>query len=277
MLKVEPFFEIMRLVLASAYIEGEKPLSAVFVAEPESGKTEIIRKYCLKTDGIFYTTDATAYGIIRDTNYLKDFEKGKTKHIVIPDLLTCMGRKETTVNTLISFFNSLIEEGVVDISTYMLNLSHDKEIKIGKKKKEVKAGLITSIATKPFLDKRYRWSGIGFMSRVLPISYGYTFNTRLEILDFIEKQNYLTEVLERLKFKKTPRDINLPYHYSKAIEPFSLDIAKAQDLYGFRLQKQFQVMLKSIAYLRNSDKVEQQDVDTFKNLVQFVNLDFNKV
>lgn len=265
----------MKIVLASAYLKGEKPLSAVFVADPESGKTEIIRKYCLRTDGIFYTTDATAYGIIRDTNYLKDIESGKIKHIVIPDLLTCMARKDSTVNTMIHFMNSLIEEGIIDISTFALRIK--KGVDIGKSKKEVKAGLVTSIAKIPFFDKRFRWSSIGFLSRVLPISYAYTFNTRLEILEYIENEKYLAEVLEKLRFKKTPREVILTPSYAKAVEPFSLNLAKAQELYGFRLQKQFQVMLKSLAYLRDSDKVEKEDLEKFKELVQFVNLEFNKV
>lgn len=272
MIKVDKILEIVKIVLASGYLRGEKPLSLVLISDVESGKTQIIRKYCLKTDGIMYTTDATAYGIIRDSNNLKDFEEGKYKHIVIPDLLTCMARRETTVNTLIHFMNSLIEEGVVNVSTFATKIKKED-----KRKVEVKVGLITSIAKIPFFEKKHRWSSVGFLSRVLPVSYSYTLPTRLEILEFVENQKHLEEALEKLKFNKKPRRVILPYEYAKMLEPYTLSVAKAQEIYGFRIQKQFQTMLKSIAYLRGSDVVETQDFDKFKEIVTYVNLDFNKV
>lgn len=110
MINVEPIEKILKYVLASGRVKDEKPLSLIIIAPVECGKTSIIRKHRFKASNVFYTTDATAYGIIRDTNQLKDFASGKLTHIVIPDLLTCLGRKAETVTTFIHFMNALIEE-----------------------------------------------------------------------------------------------------------------------------------------------------------------------
>jgi hypothetical protein len=71
MVSVEPIETIIKTVLASGRLKDERPLSCIIVAPVECGKTSIIRKYCLKAENVFYTTDATAYGIIRDSNQLK--------------------------------------------------------------------------------------------------------------------------------------------------------------------------------------------------------------
>jgi hypothetical protein len=62
MINVQPILKILRCVLASGKLKGERPLSAIFIAPVESGKTTIINRYCLKSKNVFYTTDATACG-----------------------------------------------------------------------------------------------------------------------------------------------------------------------------------------------------------------------
>ena len=272
MLNVTVLERILQVILASGYVKGEKPLSAIFVANPECGKTTLIRKYCLKTDGIFYTTDATAYGIIRDSDNLMDFHEEKYKHIVIPDLISCLARKESTVNTFVYFMGAMIEEGVVNISTYATKIRQ-----ADKKKLDVSVGLITSITPEIFEDKRHRWNKIGFLSRVIPVSYDYDITTRIEILDFIESEKHLAEKLEKIRFPKAKRVVIISKEAAKRLEPYTLALARAQNLYGFRMQRQFQAFLKAIAYLDGAEEVKEAHFEEFKKLVRFINLDYNKL
>ncbi len=124
MINVQPILNILRCTLASGKLKDERPLSAIVIAPVESGKTTMINWVCLKAKNVFYTTEATAYGIIRDTHQLRDFSSGLT-HIVIPDLLTCLGRKQDTVRTFIGFMNALVEEGVVNLSTYATKVARE--------------------------------------------------------------------------------------------------------------------------------------------------------
>jgi hypothetical protein len=272
MINTEPIEKIIKCALASGRVKDERPLSLIVVANVECGKTTAIRNCCLQAKNVFYTTDATAYGIIRDTNKLKDFESGKLTHIVIPDLLPCLGRRRDTVATFIHFMNSLIEEGVVNISTYSNQIDG---------KKEVRAGLITAIPAGPFSDKRRRWGHIGFISRALPISFDYDITTRIQILESIEKQEHLKEKLENLRISKKPRNIDLPFDMAKKLEPYALSLASAhsqyQRLYGFRYQRQLQTLVKAIALLEGKYSVDDDCIQELGRLANFINLNFSKI
>jgi len=275
MIGLDDLEKIVRYTLASGYVKGDKPLSILLIADVESGKTTIIKKYCLKADNVFYTTDATAYGIIRDTTSLKDFEEGKITHIVIPDLISCLARRESTVKTFIAFMNALIEDGYVNISTYAI----PKGQIVSKKSESIRAGLITSITKKMFYDKRHNWEKYGFLSRVLPVSYAYSGSTQLEILDFIEKEQHLSAELEKFKIPDglKVKEIELPYELSKKLEPYSIKFAQVQKLYGFRMQRQLQTLLKSIARARGKDKVDEDGFEEFRRISKFIGLDFVQV
>ena len=281
-INVEPIEKIIKCVLASGKLEDERPLSGIIVAPVECGKTTLIRKHCLRSHQVFYTTDATAFGIIRDTDNLKLLSpNGEVTHIVIPDLLTCFGRKAETVNTFIHFMNSLIEEGVVNISTYAVHIKSPIA--------EVKAGLITAIPPGPFSDKRRHWKRIGFLSRALPISYDYNAITEMDIFSYIEDQKHLAERLQALQLGKKPKKIILPTNLAKSLEPLAIRIAanlsKKTDvfgddrdtLHGFRSQRQLQTFAKALALLDGKDEVDKGCIKEVMRLSEFLNLDGNKV
>lgn len=273
MIGTEMIEKILKTVLASGKLKDERPLSAFFIAPPECGKTSLFRKYCLKTDNIFYTTDATAYGIIRDSNQLKDFETGRFTHIVIPDLLTCLGRKQSTVTTFIQFMNAFIEEGIVNISTFATNIK-ERDI-------EVKVGLITAIPPGPFLDRRRHWERVGFLSRALPISFDYRRSTVVKILTYIQRQEHLKESIEKLELPKKLQTIELSSHMAKMIEPYALSLAvehsKHQQIYGFRYQRQLQTFAKALAMIEKKKRVDRDCIEELARLAEYINLSFNKI
>ena len=110
-----PLTDIIRLTLLTAYIKNvPKPNSLIIIAKPESGKTEVMKKFEI-CKNVAYLSDVTAFGIQRD--FLGKIESGEVRHIMIPDFLKPLARKESTVNSFITMMDSLIEEGVVAMST----------------------------------------------------------------------------------------------------------------------------------------------------------------
>lgn len=273
MVKLKPIKKIIKYVLASGKLKDEQPLSVIIIAPVECGKTSLIRRYCLEAENVLYLTDATAHGIIQDTNQLQDFKSGRLTHIAIPDLSTCISRKATTVAALISFMNALIEEGVVNISTYA---THIKKGITG-----AKAGLITAIPPDPFRDKRHKWGRMGFLSRALPVSYDYKVSTRAKILSSIQNQEHLQEKTIKLKLPEESGLIKLPYELAKRIEPYASSLAeeysKYQKVYGFRYQRQLQTMVKAMALLKKKTKVDEECIDELEELANYINFEFNKV
>lgn len=272
MIKLKSIKDIVKYALASGKLEDERPLSVMIIAPVESAKTLVLRRYCLKAENCLYMTDVTAHGILKKSNQLKDFRSGRLSHLVIADLMPSLSRKQTTVSTLISFLNSLIEEGIVNISTYITHI--DEEF-------EVRAGLLTAIPSEPFRDHRRRWGSMGFLSRALPVTYGYKPSTRAEILSYIESQEHLKEKTFNLKLPDEPKLIELPFELAKKIEPYASSLAdeysKYQKVYGFRYQRQLQTLVKAIALLKGKDEVDKECLDELEEVANYINFQFNKI
>lgn len=61
---IQPIQDLVELTLWTAYIKYERVCSLLIVANPESGKTELLKKY-RKNNGIHLTKRFSAYGIER--------------------------------------------------------------------------------------------------------------------------------------------------------------------------------------------------------------------
>jgi hypothetical protein len=260
---LEPLADILILTLYTAYIQNiPKPNSLLIIARPESGKTEMLKKFTINKN-IAYISDLTAFGLERD--YLPKIEAGEIRHIMIPDLLKPLSRKESTVNTLITSLNALIEEGLASTSTYATRRVVEKH---------VKCGIITAITGEELEDQRHHWSRLGFLSRVIPFSYSYGLNSVKKVFDSVLGLDYLKEQDIELKHvPKQDRKITLPIRYAKDILPATTTIAKAQHTYGFRLQKQFQALLQASALEKGRNKVNAKDVERVLSLMNWVNFE----
>jgi hypothetical protein len=265
---LEPLLEMIRLTLLTAYIRGvPKPNSLLIIARPESGKTEALKKFTVNKNAA-YLTDVTGFGIQRD--WLTKIEAGEVRHIIIPDLLKPLSRKESTVNSFITMLNSLIEEGVSSMSTY----ATPGPVIF---KKPVKCGLITAITSDEFSDNRHNWKKKGFLSRTIPFSYKYGMNTVTKVFNSIVDLDYNREHKIKLDIPKQDVEIKLNPKYAKAILPSTATIARAQETYGFRLQKQFQALLQASALDRKRRAVNSRDVDRILHLMNWVNFDENEI
>ena len=260
---LEPLIDMVRLTILTAYVKNvQKPNSLLVIARPESAKTEVMEKFSINRN-IAYLTDATAYGIQRD--YFRAIEDGQVRHILIADLLRPLSRREATVKSFTTMMNSLIEEGIAGVSTFASTRLPTE--------KHVKCGLITAITSDEFKDNRHNWKRIGFLSRLIPFSYSYGLQTVNKVFQYILGLDYLDERPIRLDIPKEDKLIKLPRKYAQAILPSTATIAKAQQTYGFRLQKQFQALLQASALDRRRSVVNNGDVQRILGLMNWVNFD----
>ena len=180
--KVESVEEILKLVFASGYIKNAYPVSTIIVANVGCGKTSILKKFSV-TEGVAYITDVTAYGIIN--TFYKEIKEKNIKHLIIPDLIAPLSKAKSTVNTFISFINALIEEGILRISTYAIDIEEP-----------IKCGLVTAIAKEDLFSghRKETWHRVGFLSRMIPISYSYSKVDILNMLETMHKNLVDTEI-----------------------------------------------------------------------------------
>jgi hypothetical protein len=264
---LENLADIITLTLYTAYIKNvEKPNSLLIIARPESGKTEMMKKFIVNKN-IAYLSDATAFGIERD--YLPKIESGEVRHIMIPDLLKPLSRKESTVKTFITFLNGLIEEGIASTSTYASSRSSEKH---------VKCGIVTAITSDDLRDQRHHWGRMGFLSRIVPFSYSYSIESVKKVFDYILGLDYLEELdIELRRIPKQDRTITLPKRHAQSILPSTAVIAEANHTYGFRLQKQFQALLQASALEKGRASVNCGDVERVLHLMNWVNFNENPI
>ena len=266
MLKTAELLELLKITLFTGYIAGERPNSLLITAKVESGKTQLVSKMRANR-GVLYLTDATPVGITR--HYADALFSQQIRHIIIPDLLVPLSRFRDTVASFVAFFNALIEEGVVEIRTQFINVVPQKM--------PTKCGLITTIAPSYLMDARHKWSGIGFLSRLLPISYSYSTSSVIQILESIVDHEYYGDKGIKLQLPTQDIQVGCAAEYGRRILPYTNRLATAANLYGFRLQKQLQVAMMGSALAEGRTSVRESDFEKVAQLTNFINLDYTSI
>jgi hypothetical protein len=255
--KSKPITEILKRIIASGFIKNARPLSCLLIAPVGAGKTTTLLKFSTNKN-IMALSDVTPYGL---TKLLSEIKMKGIKHLIIYDLVEPMSRGRASVNNLIGFFNSLIEEGIFKISTAFIEV-----------KEPINLGLITCTTEKEMKDKRRGWLGIGFISRLIPISFDYTSTDIIQILEDLAKQKIRDISFEELKIKE--KDIKENETIFNQLIPYAQDMILEGEL-PFRKLEQLKILLMSNALLRNDDKVIQEDFDWFKSIVTYLNYDLH--
>lgn len=257
--KTEPIIEILKRIVASGFIKNAEPISALIVAPVGAGKTTGLKKISINKN-ILALSDVTPFGL---TSLLSEIKTKGITHIIIFDLVEPMSRSRSVVNNLIGFLNSLIEEGIFRIKTGVMEI-----------KEPIKMGIITCTTDKEIQDKRRGWLSIGFISRLIPISYTYTKTDVIQILEDLASQKVKGIDYENLKTKS--KEIKENPSVFKLLIPYAENMA-IDGAFPFRNLKQLQILLMSNALLRGSDRVEVVDFEWFKSISKYLNYNLNQL
>lgn len=192
-----------------------------------------------------------------------------------------MSRGKDTVHSFVAFLNSLIEEGVVRISTYAQTMGAPSQgVSISTPAIPIKCGLIATLARDVLLDGRHHWTRMGFMSRLVPVSYDYNISTQMQIHQSIATRNYAQDMPIMLPLPSTDVKVDLPPAEADKLTLLSQGLASLVNRnnpvqnFGFRLHKNIQRLAMANAIKNGRDIVNQSDVDTILNLADCINLDY---
>jgi len=250
----EEITELLRYILFSDYIEldlsrKETAISAIIIANIESGKTSLIEQFAPNT-GILHITDLTAWGI--QHKYINELKIGQIKRIIIPDMINPLNRKQETVSGLITFLNAYISwEGVRTIMTYALQI----EIKI-----PIRGSILTTIAIKDYKKLNKGLAAVGFLSRMMPITYSYDSETVSNILlEVAQETDGWRDI--NLAFPSSPVNINMESGLSVELIDRARKIGEQAGAYGFRAMKQLRVLTKCVALSDGREEVRKDDID----------------
>jgi len=260
---MDKLHKAIKYCLWTAWVEDEKPVSLIIIGNPEVGKTSAIEKF-KENNGIVYFNDVTPWGLTKELYKYRDLGK-PINHIMIPDFLNILSKSQTSAKAMIQFLNSGIEEGLDRIQTFGITIDIPK----------LQFGIITAITTQAFKMRRNHWNNIGFGSRMIPFSYKYSIADAQEIIKSIFEQVYHNEKKSSLNFPDEKQKVELNPKLAEMMHPYTQRLASSEKLYGFRHQKQMQVLLKAIALSKKKNKVDKKDVKELQIIAEYFNLEFN--
>lgn len=253
--------EIVETVLWTGWVEGEKPVSAILIADPESGKTEILEDFRYNR-GVLYMSDVTVWGLTEKIKTVFN-DKKPLNHLIIPDFLNPLSRQPNVSRPLRQFLNSVIEEGIAPIRTGFIDLNLD-----------VQFGLLTAITRQKFVMLKNLWKDVGFLSRLLPISYKYPVSLISKILRSVFDEAIYDERRLSLNFPETKMSVQVKRVYGDDLIPIAASLAKLEGMQGIRMTKMFKTLLKAIALKSGRVEVSEEDVTKLKSMCNYVNYNF---
>jgi len=254
----QPTIDFLNLVLQSAFIPNCKILSAFLITLPSLGKTTYL-EITQHLDFIQFSNDVSPKPLF---DFLDEVERGKKKFLVIPDFISTLAHNRNTVDNTRSILRSMIEEGFKSSDFYGMQRHYSVP---------VKAGLISGITVDKVNENTGKWKSDGFYSRFLPWSYSHSHPTSQSIIkDKLDGARPIKEI--KFTIYKNPVEPTLDELMKEKIKVLAYQIT--QDKYVgavYRPIEQILSLVKGNAVLRESKKVEQEDIDKITLLSLWIN------
>ena len=283
MIGVDNILNILKITIYTGALTGEDPLSTAIISPIGTGKTTMVKKTHREgtinkvkiregkpnektievrgiTGSVLYTTSTTPY--ILYTRYGQELKSGQIRHIAIGDFLNIMNLPKYLLGNVITFYNNLIEEGILSIESrdgqFLSNLP-------------VTVGLITTIAKEDFDKRQDDWAAIGFLSRILPVSFHYSLETAKKVRQSIKNKDYLNDLQSFDIQLPRPKNIGLPSNLADLIEDVALRIKDSKDELGARRLKQLQRFCMGNALMNGRDEVSWEDIALLNDYEKYLN------
>jgi hypothetical protein len=273
MIGVDDILDILQITVWSGGLKDERPLSVMLVASVGGGKTTMIKKTHKKggidrikvagdkkgeeeivevrriAGSVLYVTNTSPH--ILCNRYGKLLKSGQIKHIAIPDFLNILNLPKYAVGSVISFYNSLIEEGILGIESRSTTFISEIPVTIG---------LITSIAKQDLNLKKDSLAAMGFLSRALPVSWRYSEETAVKIRQSIKLKEYIQDIKNFNITLPPPTEVRMASELADSIEKVAIRTKDSNDELGARRLKQLQVFCMASALRDSRTEVNKDDV-----------------
>lgn len=262
MIGLKPLENFIKLLIFSTYIKGERPISSMIIAEPEHGKTELLKS--IKAERVKVVMDITAYGI---SNYLLPMISAKQiRTMIFPDFLRILTRGRRIVDEILTTINIIVEDGIDAVA-------FTKNIQWPGSEKRVFANVIIALTPSQLEARFKKLRDFGFISRILPLYYTYT-NEDIERIHEKIKEGYKFPELE-IKVPEKDLEVSLNKTLASLFDPY-IELLKPTMGYhlGLRLRRQLQTLAKASALIKGRTEVIKEDI---KEVISFTPFFFNPI
>jgi hypothetical protein len=260
MIHTELLEHACKLAILSAFIKKERPVSLILLAPPESGKSEILKKFAF-VSSVKISSD---FNIHHFADYCTEYQMGLKRTLIFPDFLKVVKKKYSAQVNAMGYINAITEEGWVG------------KLPLGQTvNSPIVGNVLTGLTEDELRDKRFKWTRLGFLSRFVPLSYKYKDETKTLIRQYIKDRLYRKDDPYDFTVPKSEVDVMLPNAIANKIEGIVLHISEETNLLGFRLQRQLQTLALANALSCQRTVVTEDDFKVIEALSCFINFDFN--
>jgi len=250
MIGLELVVELVTAFLWSGQVEGERPLSAILVAPPGSGKTTVLEM--LECNTAHFYSDFTSREIVSALN-----QNQNLTHLMLGDFLSVFGHAKGTVKLSINLIGRLTGDTV------------RQKPWSGEEIQPRRMGLLTAIPPED-LSKREVRSHIrsgGFASRFIFVKFSYSQKTIERIHTFIRNGNYRKTKPFRVEIKPGQFTVDIPPKIATDVD--ALARRMTNDPVGFRAHHHLRTLICSIARMNARNTVTVKDYDKLLEFSDF--------
>lgn len=236
--------ELLRLFVATGWLADVRPQSIMLVADPGSGKTELLDRF-RGVGGLNYESDLTVRGLYK---ILRSAVKGAITHLVAPEFQKFLMRKASTADNMLGTLTEALEEGV-------------RQVSVGEKTEDfggARIGFIGAITDETLTDKRKQLRQVGFISRVAIIRWGMSFEELNAVMTAIGNGD-TTDLLQiDLRRPERPIRVDMSPVLSQQIQKYVT--SKFRDHSILRVFNRFRALAMASAVLDGRKQVTAYDV-----------------
>jgi hypothetical protein len=277
-LGLEPLKKFLRYTLYSGFVQNKKrPVSALIIAHPERAKSTEVLKF--EGIGILYMTDLTHFGLMEELKEMTEKQRAELHHLVLPDLEKLRSRGRSVREELMASFRDLMEEGLKSMHTGKIDVKFNPPVVMG---------VVACTTPEDIGDRRSVLRNVTLQSRFIPFGYDYSAQQKIDVLNFVEKEDELTERKDQISGKV--RRVELPESLAHELTPYAVFLAlriqkfcstksidKKDSLFGVRAKENLMTLLKSIALYNGNRTVTREDFRELMGLYKYMNFNFREL
>lgn len=249
--------DFVKLLIWTGQLADERPVSAIIVAPAGSGKTTMLET--LQCEQAPFLGDLTARplsGIVRGSD--------KVTHILLGDMLSLFGHKDTTVKLTLRLVSQMTGEKIM----------HDPWS--GEAIQPRMIGLITAIPPEDYIKHRRHVKTGGFASRFMVAKYSYKPQTIASIHRFISENRYAT-LLGKPFVMENPGKFNVEISKTISEEIKDFGMAIKDDPLGFRAHRHLRALVKAQARRIGRNIVKIEDFRMVQSYCDFFSSDGKEI
>lgn len=282
MVGVERIRKILDVVLASTQPLNAQAVSACLICGSDGGKSELVLEH-IPTNSV----------VLNDFHYAPIISllnsKDPPRRIIVPDFNVVLSHRPVVATLTCAILLGLMGEGIDNIP----GLDGTAKLSVDSlKKRGVTLSLLTGMTAQMFRSKRGKWRDTGFLRRMLPIYYKYSFSTVSRIQDYINDGHNRSDYPKNSMALPPRRNVTVDRQYLNALKELAEGTRRDRLVwfwenkekgtrlpvqaidYPFTLQKMLINTIMSHALLHDRTNVNDEDMTFINDLLKFVRYDF---